>query len=80
MAKLIPLDGAIRILVSPLTLTALQGYVHGFVEFIELSSGDLIVVNEESLNGLGGLNMSASALAGQLIYGHVVLCEPNEIA
>jgi len=62
----------------PLTLAALQILVGGFIEFVELRSGDWLVVNEAS--HLAPLNTSATALAGIPVYGDVVLCEPSDIA
>ncbi len=80
MADYIPVNGAIRKDVkTPLTLTALQTFVGGFIRFVELSSGDLMVVNEASVDGLGFLNPNASSLAGYPVYGSVVMCIPEEI-
>jgi hypothetical protein len=66
---------------TPLTLTALQIFVGGFIRFVELSSGDLMVVNEASADGIGFYNPTASQLAGNAgpIYGDAVLCTPEEI-
>jgi hypothetical protein len=64
----------------PFTLTALQTLVGGFIRFVVLPSGDTMVINEASLDQLGFLNKTASRLAGQNIYGDVVVCEPHEIA
>lgn len=64
----------------PMTLTALQTLVGGFIRFIVLSSGDTMVINEASLDRLGFYNKTASAVARQDIYGDVVVCAHNEIA
>lgn len=67
---------------TPLTLTQLQTCVGGFIKFIELSTGDLLVVNEASLDGIAPFNSEASSLAGKAgpIHGDVVFCSPTEIA
>ena len=64
----------------PLTLTTLQVHVGGFIAFVDLPSGDMLVINEASVDQLAPLNVTASSLAGQSIYGDVVLCTPGEIA
>jgi hypothetical protein len=64
----------------PLSLTALQTLVGGFIRFVDLQSGDVMVINEASLDRLGFYNKTASTVAGQSIYGDVVVCEPQEIA
>ena len=87
MADHIPVNGSVkRNIETPLTLTALQILVGGFIRFVELSSGDWMVINEASLEGtLEGtsfLNPTASQLAGKSgpIYGDAVICDPKEIA
>lgn len=62
----------------PLTLTALQIYVGGFIQFIELPSGDVLVVNE--VQELAPLNTTATLLTRLPVTGDVILCEPEEIA
>lgn len=62
-----------------LTLTQMQIYVQGFVHFMELMSGELLIVNEASLDRVGPYNKSASALAGVPVYGNAILCEPSEL-
>jgi len=81
MAKHIPLNGPAILLVTPITLTMLQTCVGGFIKFIELPTGDYMVVNEAS-EQLAPFNSSASSLAGKAgpIYGDAVLCEPSELA
>lgn len=66
---------------TPLTLTALQIFVGGFIRFVELASGDLMVVNESAADGLGFYNPTASQLAGKAgpVYGDAILCTPDEI-
>jgi hypothetical protein len=65
---------------KPLTLTQLQLFVGGFVKFVDLMTGDVMVINEASLDNLGPHNPTASSLAGRPIFGDVVLCTPSEIA
>lgn len=65
-------------LAVPLTLTKLQTLVGGFIEFVELLSGDVLVVNEA--RELAPFNPKASLLLGLPVNGDVVLCDPEEIA
>lgn len=83
MADHIPANGFIkRNIPTPLTLTAMQILVGGFIKFVELTSGDWMVVNEASFEGTMFLNPTASQLAGHAgpIYGDAILCDPKEIA
>lgn len=70
--------GEMRQLETPLTLTAMQIAVGGLIKFIELLSGDTLVVNEAS--DLAPLNAKASLLIGRPVNGDVILCDPDEIA
>ena len=81
MAKLIRANSPMSVIPVPITLTAFQSYVGGFVKFIELSCGDLMVVNEAATE-LAPLNQAATDIAGRAgpIYGHAVHCSPEEIA
>ena len=82
MASFIPYDKPMRNKIPvPLTLTALQEYVGGFIKFIELTCGDIMVVNEAA-SEFAPINHTANDLAGSAgpIYGHAVLCLPEEIA
>lgn len=79
MATFFPLNGSARQLPTPLTLTTLQTCVGGFIRFIDLPSGDIMVVNEASPD-LAELNETASSLANRDVFGDVVLCEPEELA
>lgn len=65
---------------APLTLTSLQTTVGGFIRFLELETGDLMVVNEASLDRVGVYNATASSLARQPVFGDAVLCLSSEIA
>jgi hypothetical protein len=81
MAIFIPHDGPMEHNIdSPLELADLQARVGGFVGFIDIPSGDTIVVADD-ISSLP-LNYTATALAGNgiIIYGHAVLCGPKEIA
>lgn len=83
MADYIPAERALRRGIdTPLTLTALQTYVNGFVYFIELPTGDWLVVNEKSRDNIGPYNPHASSIAGKAgpIYGDAVLIDPKELA
>lgn len=80
MADYLPASRRIeRGIETPLTLTQLQILVGGFIHFIELTSGDLLVVNEAAPE-LAPINLTASTFAGRDIYGDVVLCSPKDIA
>ena len=79
MAKFFPVEGDAQEVPTPLTLTALQGYVVGWINFIELSSGDVLVVNEMA-DGWTPMNINATYILGFPVYGNVVLCSPSEIA
>jgi len=79
MADYIPDNAPIRSNIhTPLTLTALQTYVEGFIKFVELQSGDVMIVNEAG-PAFAPINQAASKIAGQIIHGHVILCSPSEI-
>ena len=80
MARLLPYDGDVRNVPAPLTLTKLQEYVEGYIRFIELTSGDILVVNEAA-SEFGLVNHHANQFAGKHgpIYGNAVLCSPSEI-
>lgn len=82
MAIYLPLDAPVKNNIpTPLTLTALQTYVGGFVKFIELNSGDILVVNDKATE-FASINHHANSFARSAgpIYGHAVLCSPSEIA
>lgn len=82
MASLYPIDKPMRSQIpTPLTLTAMQRFVGGFIKFIELSCGDLMVVNEAAIAETSALNVDATKLAGKSgpVYGTVIFCEPSEI-
>lgn len=82
MATLIHPTKDAREVEVPLTLTALQCYVGGFIYFIELANGEILIVNEASFDQFGFYNKEASKIAGQAgpIYGDAVLCKPEDIA
>lgn len=79
MANYIAQNSTTRQVPTPLTLTGLQNYVGGFVKFIDLPSGDLMVINEASPL-FPALNEAASKIAGRTINGHVVVCAQEDIA
>ncbi len=77
MATFIPMEGPlVHGLTTPLTLTYMQQMVMGFIDFVEIKSGDLMVVNEDAFQ----INSLATTLAGREIRGDVILCDPKEIA
>jgi hypothetical protein len=81
VATFFPEEGPAQQVQAPLTLTKLQTLVKGFIKFIDLSSGDVMVANE-SAPEFARINITASSLAGKAspVYGDVVLCDPEEIA
>lgn len=80
MADYIPADRPIgRGIETPLTLTKLQTLVGGFIHFVELSSGDLMVVNEAAAQ-FAPLNPTATIIARRETHGDVVVCSPKDIA
>jgi hypothetical protein len=81
MADYIPANRPIqRAVETPLTLTQLQLFVGGFVSFIDLLNGDMLVINEASRDHIGIHNPTASSILGKPVFGDVVLCSPSEIA
>jgi hypothetical protein len=81
MAMFYPQQGPAQKIAGPLTLTKLQTLVKGFIKFIDMPTGDVLVVNESAPEFLAE-NYAASAIAGKAhpVYGDVVLCDPSEIA
>jgi len=81
MATFFPEEGPARQVESPLTLTKLQTLVKGFIKFIDMPTGDVLVVNE-SAPEFARMNETATSLAGRVgpVYGDAVLCDPSEIA
>ncbi len=81
MAAILFTDGKPKKIKGPLTLTALQLHVGGLIDFIELSNGGLLVVNESHLTlGPKERNEAATELAKKVIRGTVVYCGRDEIA
>lgn len=80
MADYIPANRPIQRKVDkPLTLTQLQLFVGGFIHFVTLLNGDILVLNEASRDRVGIHNPTASALLGKPVFGDAVLCSPEEI-
>lgn len=69
-----------RKVTTPLTLTQLQIFVGGFITFVDLLNGDILIINEASRDRIGIHNQTASTLLGKPVFGDVVLCSPEEIA
>ena len=79
MAHFIPVDSQMQHGIStPLSIVSLQGYVQGFVKFVNLPNGDCMAVHENS-DDYAEVNRTASALAGQAICGPAVLFHPGEL-
>lgn len=80
MADYIPANRPIELnVLTPLTLTALQTFTGGFIKFVDLPSGDILVINESS-SDFAPINNTASSIAGRSIFGDVVRCVSSEIA
>jgi len=77
VAFLIPTEGARKPIKGPFTLTALKNFVGGPIEFIDLSYGDVLVINS---TGLGPINAVSCSLVRRLVHGPAVLCSPEDIA
>ena len=60
-------------------LEELQGFVHGYIEIVNVSEGRLLVVDDEGLFKPLSLNPNASAVAEMLIVGDALLCNSDEI-
>lgn len=89
MAQLIKVDGS-REEVKPrvgsyFDLGELQGYVGGLIELAPLLTytGEAVdkfmFVDEEGLLKQKPQNPTASVLAGRVIVGDALLCDPNEV-
>ena len=79
MACFIPCNGPVQHgITTPLDLPFLQGFVGGFIDFVETESGHLMVVNENSEDS--PVNHTATAFAGIAIHGDAVMCLPGDIA
>lgn len=81
MPLVIPVDGKREPIKGPLTLTTFKTILGGPPEFIDLSYGDILVVNSQSW-GQGPINLAASRLAGlkSPIYGSAIVCSLEDIA
>jgi hypothetical protein len=60
------------------TLGELQQLVGGYIEMLRLSTGLLMVMNEDGLRLGLPLNVAASDIAKQAVLGKVVLCNDLE--
>lgn len=79
MASLITAAGFAQEVKSPLELHDLQLLVGGFVKFVNLDEGRMIVVQELAVKHRP-INETASKLAGLPIHGDVVVLSGEEIA
>jgi hypothetical protein len=77
VAFLIPTEGSRQPIKGPFTLTALKTFVGGPIEFIDLSYGDVLVINS---TGLGAINPVSHTLVKQMVHGPVVICAPEDIS
>jgi hypothetical protein len=62
MAQLLCPDGSTKTINGPLTLENMQLLVGGYVEFVRISTGELLVIDEEGLLKEKPLNEQATAL------------------
>lgn len=79
MATYVPVEGKSIPLERPITLSSLQSYLHGFIDFIDLDFGDILVVNETAFER-DPVNTTATLIAGRPIYGDVILCRFGDLA
>jgi len=79
MATLIKVDGSREEDVDISTLKKQQKLVGGYIEYVNLHNGQMLIVNEEGLLMHLEYNYEASELYGHPIVGDVVLCNLNEV-
>ena len=79
MATLIKVDGSREEDVDISTLRKQQELVGGYIEYVNLHNGEMLIVNEEGLLMHLEYNSEASDLYGHPIVGDVVLCNLNEV-
>ena len=74
MARLLKSNGEILPNVSIDTLKKMQDLVDGYIEFVYLSpsKGLVLIVNEEGLIKELPINVQASVIAGQPLFGDIV--------
>ena len=78
MARTIKVSGKVEEL-TDLSLESLQKQVGGYIEMVTLPNGQTMIVNEDGIAKDLSPNLKASRLAGQVIRGHVVLCNKGEL-
>jgi len=79
MATLLKSDGSKQEGVNVSTLKSMQDMVGGYIEFIYLPTGQMLIVDEEGRLKNYPLNKQASELCGQLIVGDVILADYSEV-
>ena len=80
MAELIMSEGTVVPNADVSTLKKMQKLVQGYIEFVYLADGKILVVNEDGRgNPFFRLNVKASEIAGQDIVGDAILMEKHEI-
>lgn len=62
MAELLCADGTTKTLNGPLTLQNMQLLVGGYVEFVRIGGGQLLIVDEDGLGKQKPLNTAATVL------------------
>lgn len=80
MARLLKANGEILPNVSIDTLKKMQDLVDGYIEFVYLSpsKGLVLIVNEEGLIKELPVNVQASIIAGQPLFGDIVEVPADE--
>jgi hypothetical protein len=79
MASLITANGFANEVTSPLELHELQILVGGYIKYVNLTEGRVLVVQELAFK-YHPVNETATKLAGKTIHGDVVLCSGSELA
>lgn len=76
MPKFLTIDKAVTPIASPLTLTGIRKYVGMNFTFVDLRSGDILIVSDNASEP----NPFATSLLGQPVCGPAILCSPSDIA
>lgn len=78
MATLIKVNGD-QIEIQDTELETLQNAVGGYIEIVNLPNDMILVVDEEGAIKNKEINLKASFLYGDRIFGDVVFCKNDEV-
>lgn len=79
MATLLKSDGTQVQNVSISTLEKMQRLVGGYIEFVYIEDGKILVVNEDALFEDLPYNEQASAMCDAILFGDVILTSDQEM-